>query len=60
MTETIARYSIEDFVNSTAQQDKNEGFFEQETPRIMEINLSNNLAKKRSYDSLHRRCKIYS
>ena len=44
MTETIARYSIEDFVNSTAQQDKNEGFFEQETPRIMEINLSNNLA----------------
>lgn len=44
MTETITRYSIEDFVNSTAQQDKNEGFFEQETPRIMEINLSNNFA----------------
>ena len=44
MTETITRYSLEDFVNSTAQQDKNEGFFEQETPRIMEINLSDNLA----------------
>lgn len=44
MTETITRYSLEDFVNSTAQQDKNEGFFEQETPRIMEINLSDSLA----------------
>lgn len=44
MTETITRYSLEEFVNSTAQQDKNEGFFEQETPRIMEINLSDNLA----------------
>lgn len=44
MTETITRYSVEDFVKTTSQQDKNEGFFEQETQRIMEINLSNNLA----------------
>lgn len=44
MSETITRYSVEDFVKTTSQQDKNEGFFEQETQRIMEINLSNNLA----------------
>lgn len=44
MTAGISRYSVEEFVNTTSQKDKNEGFFEQETPRIMEINLSNNLA----------------
>ena len=44
MSTGITRYSIEEFVNSTSQQDRNEGFFEQETARIMEINLSNNLA----------------
>lgn len=44
MSSQITRYSIEDFVNSTSQKDRNEGFFEQETPRIMEINLSDNFA----------------
>lgn len=44
MATGISRYSVEEFVNTTSQKDKNEGFFEQETPRIMEINLSNNLA----------------
>lgn len=44
MTTEVSRYSIEEFVNATSQQDKKEGFFEQETPRIMEINLMNNLA----------------
>ena len=44
MSTEIARYSLEEFVNSTSQKDRNEGFFEQETQRIMEINLSDNLA----------------
>lgn len=44
MVETISRYSVEEFINSTSQKDKNEGFFEQETARIMEINLSDNIA----------------
>ena len=44
MSEVISRYSIEEFVNTTSQKDKNEGFFEQETARIMEINLNDNLA----------------
>ena len=44
MSTEITRYSIEEFVNTTSQKDRNEGFFEQETPRIMEINLTNNLA----------------
>lgn len=44
MNETVSRYSVEEFVNSTSQKDRNQGFFEMETPRIMEINLSNNLA----------------
>ncbi len=44
--ETLSRYSVEDFVNKTSQKDLKQGFFEQESDRIMEINLdgSNNLA----------------
>ncbi|WP_226659529.1 AIM24 family protein [Pseudalkalibacillus hwajinpoensis] len=34
------RYSIEEFVRSTEQKDKGEGFFELETPRMLEVNLS--------------------
>ena len=33
------RYSIEEFIKSTEQVDKGEGFFELETPRILEVNL---------------------
>ncbi|MCA0173392.1 AIM24 family protein [Bacillus sp. RAR_GA_16] len=33
-------YSIEEFVKSTEQKDKGEGFFELETPRMLEVNLS--------------------
>ena len=44
MTEAISRYSLKDFVENTSQKDKNEGFFEQETERIIEINLNDNLA----------------
>jgi uncharacterized protein (AIM24 family) len=46
MIEQKNRYSIEEFVSNTSQKDLNQGFFEQESDRIMEINLSegNNLA----------------
>lgn len=44
MQEKIERYTLNDFVENTSQKDKNEGFFEQETDRIIEINLNNNLA----------------
>ena len=44
MSEVISRYSIKEFVNTTSQKERNEGFFEQETARIMEINLNDNLA----------------
>lgn len=33
------RYSIEEFVKNTEQVDKGEGFFELETPRMLEVNL---------------------
>ncbi|MDI7741099.1 AIM24 family protein [Lysinibacillus fusiformis] len=33
------RYSIEEFIKNTEQVDKGEGFFELETPRILEVNL---------------------
>jgi uncharacterized protein (AIM24 family) len=36
----MSRYSIEEFVNNTKQQDKGEGLFEIETPRMLEINLN--------------------
>lgn len=34
------RYSIDEFVKSTEQQDKGQGFFELETPRMLEVNLN--------------------
>jgi len=36
----MSRYSIEEFVNNTKQQDKGEGLFEIETPRMLEVNLN--------------------
>jgi uncharacterized protein (AIM24 family) len=42
----MSRYSIEDFVNNTKQQDKGEGFFEIETPRMLEINLNGQVWSK--------------
>lgn len=36
----MSRYSIESFLRSTEQQDKGQGFFELETPRILEVNLN--------------------
>ncbi|UII54546.1 AIM24 family protein [Cytobacillus spongiae] len=40
------RYSIEEFVKQTKQQDKGEGLFELETERMLEINLSNQIWAK--------------
>ncbi|WP_433742742.1 AIM24 family protein [Falsibacillus pallidus] len=33
------RYSIQEFIKATEQQDKGEGLFELETPRFLEVNL---------------------
>lgn len=35
----MGRYSMEEFVKQTEQKDKGEGFFELETPRMLEVNL---------------------
>ncbi|WP_226087905.1 AIM24 family protein [Mesobacillus sp. S13] len=42
----MSRYSIEEFVNSTKQEDKGEGLFELETPRMLEINLNGQVWSK--------------
>jgi uncharacterized protein (AIM24 family) len=42
----MSRYSIEEFVNNTKQQDKGEGLFELETPRMLEINLNGQVWSK--------------
>jgi uncharacterized protein (AIM24 family) len=42
----MSRYSIEEFVNNTKQQEKGEGFFEIETPRMLEINLNGQVWSK--------------
>lgn len=35
----MGRYSMEEFIKQTEQQDKGEGLFELETPRMLEVNL---------------------
>lgn len=35
----MSKYSIEEFVRSTEQEDKGQGLFELETPRMLEVNL---------------------
>ncbi|MHC4924772.1 MAG: AIM24 family protein, partial [Planctomycetota bacterium] len=35
----MSRYSIESFVEETAQRDRGEGFFELESARMLEVNL---------------------
>lgn len=42
----MSRYSIEEFVKNTKQQDKGEGLFEIETPRMLEINLNGQVWSK--------------
>ncbi|MFS0864374.1 AIM24 family protein [Fredinandcohnia sp. 179-A 10B2 NHS] len=34
------KYSISEFIKNTAQEDKGEGYFELETPRMLEVNLN--------------------
>ncbi len=36
----MARYSIAEFVDQTEQKDRGEGFFELESPRMLEVNMS--------------------
>ena len=38
--EIVNRYSLEEFVNATQQQDRGQGVFELESPRILEVNLN--------------------
>lgn len=35
----MGRYSLEEFVSNTKQEDRGEGLFELETPRMLEVNL---------------------
>ena len=37
----MARYSIREFVDRTAQQDRGQGLFELESDRVLELNLNN-------------------
>ncbi len=36
----MAKYSLEEFIQSTAQKDRGEGLFELESPRMLEVNLN--------------------
>lgn len=42
----MSRYSVEEFVEQTKQQDKGEGLFELETARLLEINLDGQIWAK--------------
>lgn len=39
-------YSLDEFLQSTAQQDKGQGFFEKETERLLEVNLNGRVNTK--------------
>ncbi|WLD92943.1 AIM24 family protein [Alkalihalobacillus sp. AL-G] len=55
----MSKYSIEEFVRNTVQEDKGEGFFEQETPRILEVNLDGSVwAKMGSMVTYHGQIKF--
>ena len=40
------RYSVDEFVNQTQQQDRGQGLFELETERILELNLNGSMWTK--------------
>ncbi len=42
----MARYTVEEFVKSTEQKDRGQGFFELESSRMLEINLNGNVWTK--------------
>ena len=53
------RYSIEEFINQTEQEDKGEGLFELETPRMLEVNLDGQVwAKAGSMVAYHGKMKF--
>ena len=35
----MSRYTLDEFLQTTKQTDRGEGFFELETPRLLELNL---------------------
>ena len=39
-------YSLNEFIQATAQQDKGQGLFEKETERLLEINLNGRINTK--------------
>jgi uncharacterized protein (AIM24 family) len=43
---TPARYSLNEFVESSAQRDRGQGLFELETPRLLELNLDGEIWTK--------------
>ncbi|GAA4432649.1 AIM24 family protein [Bremerella cremea] len=42
MSSVDNRYTLREFVEQTQQRDRGEGFFEMESPRILEVNLNGN------------------
>lgn len=42
----MSRYTLDEFVNTTRQQDKGQGVFELESPRLLEINLNGRIWTK--------------
>ncbi|OEH93376.1 AIM24 family protein [Bacillus solimangrovi] len=55
----MSKYSIEQFIKQTRQEDKGEGFFELETPRMLEVNLTGQVwAKMGSMISYNGRIKF--
>ena len=49
------RYSIDQFVQKTLQQDKGQGVFEMETDRILEVNLQSSIWTKAGSRGFHSR-----
>ncbi|MEO0414697.1 MAG: AIM24 family protein [Verrucomicrobiota bacterium] len=43
---TESRYTLDQFIASTAQQDRGQGLFELETPRMLEVNLDGEISMK--------------
>lgn len=41
-----ARYSLQEFINASAQRDRGQGLFELETPRLLELNLNGEIWTK--------------
>jgi uncharacterized protein (AIM24 family) len=55
----MSRYSINEFIKQTEQKDKGEGFFELETPRLLEVNLDGHVwAKAGSMVAYHGQIKF--